>query len=183
MIYAALFIGNLLPDLSYAVGCGIKLVSAAPGLPQHITVKRVETAPSFLRLLSERLVLISTGQRHFGRFIVSDVMNRYLSGETAAVFRELETINQPLIQSLAAGDLMRFAEAVNAHSACLDRLSPMIYGEELRALREECLRFTDACCICGAGGGGYLWAIRKENVADAQLREIVRTDIRKANIL
>ena len=170
-------------DQGAVVGGGIKVVSAPAGLPQRISVDRVEAAPDFLLQLSERLVLIPTGRRHFGRFIVTDVMSRYLTGENRAAFLEMEALNAPLIQSVRSGDTALFAETVNAHSDCLSRFSPLIYGEDLPALRETCLQYADACSICGAGGGGYLWALRKETVPEATLRQALRTEVKAARIV
>lgn len=164
-------------DQGAVVGGGIKVVSAPAGLPQRISVDRVEAAPDFLRLLSERLVLIPTGRRHFGRFIVKDVMSRYLTGENRAAFLEMEALNAPLIQSVRSGDMALFAETVNAHSDCLSRLSPLIYGEDLRMLRETCLQYTDACSICGAGGGGYLFGILREGISFEKIRKELKYDI------
>ncbi len=164
-------------DQGGVIGSGIKVVSSPAGLPQRISVTPAETAPGFLRRLSDRMVLIPTGRRHFGRFIVADVMNRYLSGENRAALREIETLNRPLLQSVGAGDLSLFAETVNAHSECLTRLSPLIYSEALLSLRQEVMRYADACCICGAGGGGYLWALRKENVSQKTISHALQTKI------
>ena len=51
MIYAALFIGNLLPDLSYAVGCGIKLSPAAFNSGDGGTVCNLYAVYRFLEFL------------------------------------------------------------------------------------------------------------------------------------
>lgn len=172
-------------DQGAVVGEGIKRVFALPGLPQQIRVETLPAAPGFLQNLNGRLVLISTGQRHFGRFIVRDVMDRYLRRErdNLNAFQTICELNGKMIESVQNGDLQLLTETVNAHSEALTRLSPLIYGEELLILRKKCLAYTDACCICGAGGGGYLWAIRKDNVTVPMLMHNLKTDIKTASVL
>ena len=169
-------------DQGALIGGGVKTVSAPPGVPQRISVVQTEASPDFLRRLSDRMVLIPTGRRHFGRFIVTDVMHRYLTGETPSVFQEIKALNRPLTESVRNGDMALFADTVNAHSECLTRLSPFIYGDELLSLRQEIMRYADACCICGAGGGGYLWAVRKETVPSPELRRLLHADVKTATI-
>ena len=38
------------------------------------------------------------------------------------------------------------------------------------ALTEKCRGFVDGCCVCGAGGGGYLAAVMKEGVGTEDLK-------------
>ena len=130
-------------------------------------------------------MLISTGQRHFGRFIVQDVMDRYLRGdpENHSAFRTIVELNGQMVQNVQNGDLPLFAAAVNAHSDALVRLSPLIYGKELLALREKCLAYTDACCICGAGGGGYLFGLLREGVTPAQMQDEIKHCVFHAGIV
>ncbi len=172
-------------DQGAVVGSGIKVVSAEPGYLQHIRVTPIPASDGFLRSLSDRLVLISTGQRHFGRFIVSDVMDRYLSGDESNLraLNEISELNTPLVRSIRYGDMDLFSRTINRHSELLTRMSPLIYNSDLTALRDRCMQYLDACCVCGAGGGGYLWGLRKENYSVSDIQQALGTEVKRAEII
>lgn len=172
-------------DQGAVVGGGIKTVSAEPGYLQHIRVTQLPAADGFLRSLSDRLVLISAGQRHFGRFIVSDVMARYLAGDRSNLraLNEIRELNAPLARSVRDGDTELFAQTANSHSELLTKISPLIYNSDLKDLRDRCMRYLDACCICGAGGGGYLWGLRKENCSVQDIQRALGTGVKRAEII
>ena len=164
---------------------GLKAVSSAPGLPQKIGVSPLPCDPAFLKTLSDRLVLVSTGQRHFGRFIVTDVMDRYLSGDmkTAAGFAGLSALNARTRTAVSRGDVGAFGACMELHAKYLDLLSPLIYNNIIKVISEKCLQWADGCSICGAGGGGYLAVLLKEGVPAGTLRAALQTEVLSLEIL
>ena len=166
-------------DQGAVVGGGLRSVSSPPGLPQRIKSVRLPAAPAFLSALSDRLVLISTGQRHFGRFIVTDVMSRYLQNnpEAGAALQALTDLNGMTRSCIEASDLSGFAACMNAQHAFLSELSPLICAAGVRETAEKSKRYVDACCPCGAGGGGYLFALRKADVSLAEIQDSLQTEV------
>ncbi|MBQ6420309.1 MAG: hypothetical protein IJK02_04465 [Clostridia bacterium] len=172
-------------DQGGVVCSGIKSVWAPPGLPQRVTVTPIDVLPGFTQALSDRLVLIPTGQRHFGRFIVTDVMGRYLSGdpESSAALRALYALNAEVRRSAGQGDLDGFASAVRLHWTLLQRLSPLICPDGIGGLLQACAPWTDAVCLCGAGGGGYAYALLKPGVTPDALGERLGTAVLPATVV
>lgn len=172
-------------DQSAMIGTGLKAVSSAPGLPQQVGVQTLPCKAGFLNTLSDRLVLVSTGQRHFGRFIVADVMNRYLAGDSRTLegFAGLTALNAVFKDAIATGDLAAFARGMNLHAKNLDLLSPLIYNNIIKAISEKCLLLADGCSICGAGGGGYLAVLLKEGVCAQALQKALQTEVLPIEIL
>ena len=172
-------------DQGAMIGAGLKRVFAASGLPQNIKVESLLCSEEFLKLLSSRLVLVSTGQRHFGRFIVTDVMNRYLTREpeTLRAFESVIALNGRISEAIRHEDIRAFGECMNLHAKNLDLLSPLIYNNIIRKISEDCMRFADGCSICGAGGGGYLAVLLKKNVSAEQLREALQTEVLPLTII
>jgi fucokinase len=164
---------------------GFKAVRSAPGIRQKITVEPLACGSAFLRTLSERLVLVSTKQRHFGRYIVTDVMNRYLEGQpqTLRAFGALTDLNAVFREAIAQGDLTKFANGINLHAEALEKLSPLIYNNIINEFSSECRRYTDACSLCGAGGGGYMAAVLKEGVTGRRLADLLHTEVLPVEII
>ena len=172
-------------DQGAVIGGGLKSVRSAPGLPQKTKVERLPCSEVFLKKLSNRLVLVSTGQRHFGRFIVTDVMNRYLTREpeTLCAFEALAALNARIREAINREDLGAFGACMNLHAKNLDLLSPLVYNNIIRKVSEDCMQFADGCCICGAGGGGYLAVLLKEGVSAETLRVALQTEVLPIEIL
>ncbi|MBQ9880189.1 MAG: hypothetical protein IJM45_07150 [Clostridia bacterium] len=172
-------------DQGALIGTGLKAVSSQPGIRQRVSVGPLDCPDGFIKELSGRLALISTGQRHFGRFIVTDVMNRYLSGDGRSIraFARLRELNGEVRTRAAEGDITGFARCMDAQASLLAELSPMIYNDGMLALTEKCRGFVDGCCVCGAGGGGYLAAVMKEGVGTEDLKNALGQSALTVDIL
>ncbi|MCH5197577.1 MAG: hypothetical protein J1E34_01615 [Oscillospiraceae bacterium] len=172
-------------DQGSQLGRGFKSVKSRAGIPQKITVAPIPCSEEFLKKISDRLVLISTGQRHFGRFIVTDVMNRYLerNSDTLRAFSRLKMLNSDMKDCIRREDAESFARCFNLHRENIDLLSPLIYNNKIRKLSEKCLQFADGCSICGAGGGGYMAALLKEGVTVQQLTDTLHTEVLSVEII
>lgn len=164
-------IGGLFPS--------IKVATTASGINQSPDIQYVALSDSFRKFFSERLVLIPTGQRHFGRFIVNDVVNRYLCENKESVngHNEIKELNAQLLSSIKDNDFERFIRCLNRHFALLKKISPLVSNEKIEKLIRGCLaNVADAVSICGAGGGGYLLAVMKEGITIHALQEYIKSE-------
>ncbi len=153
---------------------GIKDSSSQPGIYQQIEVQYLSVSRKFADFVKNRCVLIPSGQRHFGRFIVTDVANRYLENNKVALnaYKEISALNNSVRQSIENDDFTLFAKCLNTHFDCLRRISPKT-TEFINKLAVSCLDFADGISVCGAGGGGYLLAVLKEGASIAQLQSFL----------
>lgn len=164
-------IGGLLPS--------IKIATTAPGIYQTPDIQYVALSDCFRKFFSERLVLIPTGQRHFGRFIVNDVVNRYLceNEESVSSHIAIKELNTQILSSIKDDDFENFMLCLNKHFGLLKKISPMVSNEKIEKLIRCCLEnVADAVSICGAGGGGYLLAVMKEGITLYALQEYIKSE-------
>lgn len=164
-------IGGLFPS--------IKVATTAPGIDQMPDIRYIALSDRFRKFFSERLVLIPTGQRHFGRFIVNDVVNRYLfeNEESVSGHNEITELNSQLLSSIKDDDFENFMLCLNKHFGLLKKISPMVSNEKIEKLIKGCLEnVADAVSICGAGGGGYLLAVMKEGITLHALQEYIKSE-------
>lgn len=164
-------VGGLFPS--------IKVATTAPGIDQTPDIHHVALSDNFRKFFSERLVLIPTGQRHFGRFIVNDVVNRYLCKNEESVngHNEIKELNAHLLSSIKDDDSESFMLCLNKHFGLLKKISPMVSNEKIEKLIRDCLEnVADAISICGAGGGGYLLAVMKEGITIHALQEYIKNE-------
>ncbi len=146
---------------------GIKLVSSAPGLLQELSVRNIELPENMYTLFSEKAVLLPTGQRHFGRFVVNDVVNRYLNNESEALhaYEEMKALIHSLVCSFESADTKEFFRCINRHMQLLKKISPAVTNERIDSMINDCAEVAQAVSICGAGAGGYLLVFLKPEIS------------------
>ena len=163
---------------------GVKVTSSSAGLEQKLFVQEINASEKFRSFFEERVILVPTGQRHFGRFIVSDVLARYLEKdeETLAGFARIKELNYDVMKSIAEDDYGAFAECINRHFDLLKKISLKITNKKIDELTEGLLKeCADAVSICGAGGGGYLLAILKEDVTAETVQYFIENNFKTIN--
>lgn len=148
-------------DQAGGLTSGLKAATTVSGIDQELDIKQIPVSPFFDKLFSERIVLLPTGQRHFGRFIVNDVVNRYLDKvpESIEGHLKIRALNDELIKSFDTDDYSLFVQCINKHRALLRMISHKVTNPEIEKLVETCFEKADAVSYLGAGGGGYLLVI------------------------
>lgn len=178
-------------DQTGALFSGVKISSSGKGTEQNVTVKSIDLPEEMKNLFNQRAILVPTGERHFGRFVVSDVADRYLSGipEALNAFKEIKELNQTVSESLARADEKLFFDCINRHCELLKRISPKVTNPEIDRIIVRLREETEAVSICGAGAGGYLLTFLRSEDDFARIKEILKTefpnikgDILKVNI-
>jgi fucokinase len=161
-------VGGLLP--------GIKLIRSQPGLLQNPQSRPLELSEHTRAALDRRFALIYTGQRRLARNLLREVVGRYLGREPEA----LETLDQ--IQELAVlmafqlerGNLDAFGQLLNRHWALSQALDPGCANTLIHQIFASVADLIQGQMICGAGGGGFLQVLLKENVTQVRLEARLR---------
>ena len=156
---------------------GLKIISTDAGYEQIPHVKRINLSPEFEKFISEKFILVPTGQRHFGRFIVNDVAGRYLdkNEDSLSALSEIKKLNKKIIDCIEKNNFEVFSENLNRHFELLRKISPAVSDEKIDALTSSLLEEkADAVSICGAGGGGYLLVVMKDGETVESVSEFVK---------
>ena len=158
---------------------GVSLSASESGLRQSVHVQSIPLRAEFAERLGRRLAIVSTGQRHFGRFVVTDVMNRYLAGvpETVQALEDLKALNRKTAACFQAEDIAGIADCLNTQWTLLQKLSDRISSPHIEKIVQKCRTIADGVCICGAGAGGYLLLVLREDTDEAVLNEFSRKEI------
>ncbi len=158
---------------------GVKITSSSSGIRQELSVREINLTEKFRNFISEKFILVPTGQRHFGRFIVSDVAERFLGKKSDSLegFEKIKALNKKLLKSIEEENFQKFSECINEHFSLLRKISPEVSNGKIDALSEKLLEFcADSVSVCGAGGGGYLLAVMKENVTAEDVNEFIKNN-------
>ncbi len=158
---------------------GLKITSSEAGTEQKLTVKKISLSEKFEKFISEKFILIPTGQRHFGRFIVSNVAARYFerNEEALSAYSEMKVLNSRFLKSIEEENFSEFTNLINRHFEILRKISPAVSDERIDALSASLLEnCVDAVSVCGAGGGGYLLSVMKDNVSVSDVQNFIKNN-------
>ncbi len=155
---------------------GLKYITTKPGLTQDIQVEYVSLKPDILETFNQRFALIYTGQRRLARNLLREVVGRYIGNHPDVVFAlsEIQKVSQQMKESLVLGDIDAFAKLMNEHWELSKQIDSGITNILIDQIFLSVDDLIDAKLVCGAGGGGFLQVILKENVT----KEDVRTRLR-----
>lgn len=152
---------------------GIKLIESAPGSHQQIQVRSLRIAPETLNELNRRFCLIYTGQRRLARNLLRDVIGRYISGNPEAIsaLNTIRSLAKQMTTALENGDIDRFADLLSQHWEASKLLDSGSTNTCIDQILLSVADLIDGQMICGAGGGGYLQVILKNNVTPDDLQK------------
>lgn len=152
---------------------GIKVVSSLPGFLPKVKIEPIELPCEIQYIFNNKVVLLPTGQRHFGRFVVNDVANRYLNKnpETVSAYAEMKNLNESLLNAIKNNNITDFYTCINVHMQLLKQISPLVTNSKIDRIIQKCMRIANAISICGAGAGGYLLAFLKDEFSVDDCKE------------
>lgn len=165
-------------DQAGALFPGVKISSSYKGEEQNVSVRAIRLSDKMKSLFDDRAVLVPTGERHFGRFVVGDVADRYLSGNPEALeaLQEIKKLNDAVEKSLEKSDEKQFFDCVNKHCELLKKISPKITNPKIERIIARLREETEAVSMCGAGAGGYLLTFLRNKTDVLRVREILKKE-------
>lgn len=165
-------------DQAGALFPGVKISSSKKGEHQTVDVREICLSDKMKSLFNNRAVLVPTGERHFGRFVVSDVADRYLRGvpEALEAFEKIKALNEAVINSLENSDEDLFFACINRHCELLKKISPKVTSYKIDKIIARLREESDAVSVCGAGAGGYLLTFLRSGDDSERIKEILKTE-------
>lgn len=146
---------------------GIKLISSHPGIPQKPSWRYIEMPEEAFYSLSERFVLVFTGQRRMARNLLRDIMGKVAANEPEAmqVLADIQRLAVLMAFELEMGRIDSFAQLMREHWALSKRLDAGSSNTCIDHMIAVCDDLIDGVMICGAGGGGFMSMIMKNGVS------------------
>ncbi len=156
---------------------GAKLLITGPGLRQRIRVQPVAWSEDRQNEFSRHLVLYNTGIQRMAKDLLRQVVSRYLARETATVqvLHSIKTLAVEMSYALAEGDWKHLGELLDRHWQLNQILDPHTANAPINAILERARPWIHGAKLAGAGGGGFLMLLaRDEQAAEALRAELAR---------
>ncbi len=157
------------------VARGIKICTSQPGLHQDILCTTLAMSDEIKKELNERFCIIYTGQRRLARNLLREVVGKYLSSDedVLTVLYEIQRLAVLMRFELEKGNINGFAKLLNSHWELSKKLDAGCTNTCIDQIFNTIDDLIDGKMICGAGGGGFLQVVLKENVSVETLRNRV----------
>ena len=142
---------------------GIKLVTTGPGLPQAIRVAPVPLSAQTAADLTDRLLLVYTGQQRLAKNLLRNVMIRWMVRDPEMVWIQSEIARLALAMrdALSSGDLDAFGVLLGRHWVLNKRMDPGCTNPFIDDLFDTLTPYINGGKLAGAGGGGYAMVIAR----------------------
>lgn len=155
---------------------GFKILRSRPGRNQKIAVEALTPPPAFLKAFNSRALLYFTGQKRMARNILRKVLGFYAlnpHGIAQILVNSLKQGAEACAEAVKAGDLEKFAEAVNGYWMDKKLLDPGSTNERVDEMIARVQNHLSAVTLTGAGGGGFMFMIAKSPKDAQKIRTIL----------
>lgn len=154
---------------------GVKLIRTDPGPGQvpRLHWVRFDTSPG--SALSSRLLLYYTGYKRMAKNILQKVVGRYLARdpEAVSIIHQLKDLAEKMERDLGAADVNGFARGVDRYWQLKKELDPGSTSPKIESLLKSIDRYLLARLLPGAGGGGFIFMIARDEQAVLHIREFL----------
>ena len=152
---------------------GVKLITTEPGLEQRIRTAWVALGAEHHAQWQERMLLYYTGYRRMARDILRNVVGRYLARDpgTLAVIKELKDAAYMMKHDLDSQNFSGFVAGLNRYWSLKKRIDPGSTNRFIEAILGGVAPWIDAALLPGAGGGGFIFMVARDDECVRRIRE------------
>ena len=155
---------------------GINIISTEPGIHQKITKKKLKISEKTKEELKNRFFLIYTGERRLSRNLLRDIESKYIGNveESLRALKKIKELPEEMSYALESGNIDLLGILLNVHleySKILDRGTTNSLIQKIFAVIDDLIIGK---MVCGAGGGGFLQIILKENASKEMVHNRLR---------
>ncbi len=157
---------------------GAKLLITGPGARQRIRVQPVGWSRERQAEFSQHLVLYNTGIQRMAKDLLRQVVSRYLARETATiqVLHSIKTLAVEMSYAMVEGDWKHLGGLLDRHWQLNQVLDPHTANAPINAILNRARPFIHGAKLAGAGGGGFLMLLARDEQAATELKKALIED-------
>ncbi len=152
---------------------GIKIIRTQPGAEQLPAIHW--TGFQMAQHARQRMLLYYTGQKRMARNILQRVVGRFLARDPLAlrVIDELKVRAEQMKHDLDRGDVQAFAQGITHYFDLKCQLDPGTTNPPIEAVLRRVKKYLSGYVLPGAGGGGFIYMITRDEQATQQVRRLL----------
>lgn len=158
-----------------AGGClhGLKVLETGPGLDQRPTCRWLPDRLLGPEYANRRTLLFYTGITRMARSVLGEIVRGMFlnSGRRLRVIEDIVANVQPLMDSIQQEDPTTFGAGIRTSWELNQALDSGTNPPAVAALMADVEDYVDGAKLLGAGGGGYLFMVAKDEEAAQRIRQ------------
>lgn len=164
-------------DQCGGITAGIKINRTPPGQDQTPVTTQIPASEEMQGRLASRSLLYYTGYRRLARNILQKVVSRYLSRdrEAVAIVHQLKDLAERLAVAIADANVDEYARCVRQNWEFKKRLDPGSTNDAIEAIVRPLERHLAGFEMPGAGGGGFLYLIARDEMSARKVRAMLES--------
>lgn len=157
-----------------------KVAKSSNNLPLKIEYERIGCSQEIIKLFQRHLFLVYTGVSRVAKNIVEKTIIHYDLNKNiiTSEINQLMNDHDVMTQAIKNGDIKLFGECLNHNQRFKNIISPDSFPAICRHIIQIFEDLILGSSICGAGGGGFMIIIVKQNVVMNDLREKLNLSIK-----
>jgi len=156
---------------------GVKLIRTQPGVDQTPALQWIVFNMASGGPFHGRLLLYFTGQKRMARDILHNVVHGYLARDpqTLRTLGEIKELPLQMKADLDAQDVKGFARALGRYWTLKKQIDAGATNARVESVLRRVAKWTQGCCLAGAGGGGFILFVARDPEAAVAIRHILTT--------
>ena len=156
---------------------GVKFITTQPGIEQNPTLQWTSFGGSgpLANEVSRRMLLYFTGQKRLAKDILHNVLSRYLAREpeVMTVIARLKAGAVTAKHALEVNDIRAFGACLAEYWELKKALDPGSTNDNIEKIIARVQPYLTACSLCGAGGGGFMLMLARDEAATHHIRRVL----------
>ncbi len=158
---------------------GVKLIQTEPGIEQtpHLQWSVFGGTQAGSEDLQRRMLMYYSGQKRVARNILQNVVARYLAREPE-ILQVVDRLKAGAVeakQALEANDVVAFSGCVSEYWELKKTIDPGSTNAHLEGIIDQVKPLVSAASVCGAGGGGFVLFIARDEQAVYKIRHTLQS--------
>jgi len=153
----------------------VKISRTSPGLEQIPSVYWTRLDTSAQGPLCNRLLLYYTGMKRMAKNILQNVVGRYLARdpESLCVVQQLKDAAEQMKHDLDRNDAEAFSRGIERYWSLKKRIDPGSTNAQVERLIASVDKYLLAKLLPGAGGGGFLFMVARDEQSARKVRQLL----------
>jgi fucokinase len=160
---------------------GVKLIQTEPGIEQkpQLQWSVFGGTQAASEDLQRRMLMYYSGHKRLAKNILQNVVARYLAREPE-IIRVVDQLKAGAVrakQALEANDVVTFSQCVSEYWQLKKTIDPGSTNAHIEEIMGHVQPFVSAASVCGAGGGGFMFFIARDEEAVYKIRHRLQSTL------
>ena len=162
----------------------LKFISFALGIYPNIVCENLQLSNNIKNDLQNKLAYIYTGNTRVAKDLLQRIMGDYINKNPATIeaLHKIGLVAKDMKNDLINSDLISFAKNMTKSFDLNVKLNPNFTNDNIKNILNCINNLIDGYMLSGAGNGGFLTVVLKDDVSKDELNNILNLNFKNSEI-